>query len=196
MSLSAAILMVVGALLGAGLGCVFGRRRLAALTVASADSPEQEQLFRQSVRRSREFEILTHIGTALSSALDNDALLVAVHTQLRKLMDVRNFYVAFEDLERNEIRFAFEVEEGRRVPPRSRPRGNALTEHVIATGQPLLISHGVVDYLRQRGLALSGRPAKNYLAVPIMQQGQPCGVIAVQSHERGDAFDTEHQHVL
>jgi|GEM_PF-5866093 len=158
--------------------------------------PEQLHLFRQSVRRSREFEILTHIGTALSSSLDAGALLQAIHTQLRKLMDVRNFYVAFQDLEQDTIRFAFEVEDGERVPPRSRPRTQALTEHVIATGQPLLISRDVDLYIRQHGLTASGRPAKNWLGVPVTLQGQPCGVIAVQSQEQEDAYDAEHLRVL
>ncbi|MGH9394889.1 MAG: sensor domain-containing diguanylate cyclase [Terriglobales bacterium] len=158
--------------------------------------PEQVHLFRQSVRRSREFEILTHIGTALSSSLDSGALLQAIHTQLHKLMDVRNFYVAFQDLECDCIRFAFEVEDGERIPPRSRPRAQALTEHVIATGQPLLIARDVDLYIRQHGLTASGRPAKNWLGVPVLLQGQPCGVIAVQSKEQEDAFDTEHLRVL
>jgi diguanylate cyclase (GGDEF)-like protein len=168
----------------------------AAAPSLAAPAPEQLQLFRQSVRRSREFEILTHIGTALSASLDADALLQTIHTQLQKLMDVRSFYVAFQDLELDEIRFAFEVEDGVRVPPRSRPRGNALTEHVIATGQSLLISRDVTGYIQDHGLALSGKPAKNWMGVPVMLQGQPCGVIAVQSSDRDDAYDTEHLHVL
>ncbi len=168
----------------------------AAAPSLTAPAPEQLQLFRQSVRRSREFEILTHIGTALSASLDADGLLQTIHTQLQKLMDVRSFYVAFQDLEQDEIRFAFEVEDGVRVPPRSRARTNALTEHIIATGRPLLISRDVTGYVVQHGLALSGKPARNWMGVPVMLQGQPCGVIAVQSSDRDDAYDTEHLHVL
>ncbi len=165
-------------------------------TQSNAATPEQVQLFRQSVRRSREFEILTHIGTALSSSLDADALLATIHTQLQKLMDVRNFYVAFQNLEQDGIQFAFEVEEGQRVPPRSRQRINALTEHIIATGQPLMISGDSASYIREHGLVHSGRAAKNYLGVPVLLQGKPCGVIAVQSHSRENVYDTEHLHVL
>lgn len=167
-----------------------------ATALPNAATPEQVQLFRQSVRRSREFEILTHIGTALSSSLDADALLATIHTQLQKLMDVRNFYVAFQNLEQDEIQFAFEVEEGQRVPPRNRPRTNALTEHIIATGQPLMISGDSAAYIREHGLVHSGRVAKNYVGVPVLLQGKPCGVIAVQSHSRENAYDTEHLHVL
>ncbi|HVA62996.1 MAG TPA: diguanylate cyclase [Terriglobales bacterium] len=175
---------------------VVAERASASGEASAGTTADQLQLFRQSVRRSREFEILTHIGTALSSSLDADALLATIHSQLQKLMDVRNFYVAFQDVELDEIRFAFEVEEGQRMLPRSRPRTNALTEHVIATGQPLIISRDVDAYIRAHGLLRSGRPAHNYLGVPVLLQGQACGVIAVQSHERENAYDTEHLRVL
>ncbi|MGH9487855.1 MAG: diguanylate cyclase [Terriglobales bacterium] len=162
----------------------------------AAAAPEQLQLYRQSVRRSREFEILTHIGTALSSSLDAEALLQTIHTQLQKLMDVRCFYVAFQDHGADQIRFAFEVENGQRQPPRSRPRTQALTEHVIATGQPLLISRCLDGFLREHGLVRSGTAAKTWMGVPILGQGEACGVLAVQSNERENAFDTGHLRVL
>ncbi|MGH3184087.1 MAG: GAF domain-containing protein, partial [Streptosporangiaceae bacterium] len=164
--------------------------------VAAVVGGEQAELFRQSVRRSREFEILTQIGTAISSSLDADALLATIHSQLQKLMDVRNFYVAFQDLKRDEIRFDFEVEEGERVPPRRRPRASALTEHIIGTGQALLISRDLPAFVRAHGLVRSGRAAKTYLGVPVLLQGQPCGVIAVQNHERENAYDAEQVRVL
>lgn len=163
---------------------------------AAGPGPEQLQLYRQSVRRSREFEILTHIGTALSSSLNSGALLQAIHAQLQKLMDVRCFYVATLDAAADEICFEFEVENGQRRKPRRRPRTNALTEHVLATGQPLLISRDLPGFLREHGLARSGSPAKTWLGVPMLVKGETCGVIAVQSNEREDAYDTEHLHVL
>lgn len=151
---------------------------------------------RDAARRAHEFEILTHIGTTLSSSLDPGGLLAAIHQQLRKLMDVRNFYVAFLDEAAGEVRFAFEVEDGERRAPRSRPRAQALTERIIATGQPLLIAGDIQAYCQRHGLVRSGRPARNYLGVPVILKGRPRGVIAVQSPDRDDAYDQEHLRIL
>jgi diguanylate cyclase (GGDEF)-like protein len=171
-------------------------RRRAAGNAVEAASEDRLQLFQQSVRRSREFEILTQIGTSLSTSLNSDALLALIHSQLQKLMDVRNFYVAFTDDECRQIRFAFEVEDGDRRAPRVRPWANALTEHIVATGKPLLVTGDVAAYARARGLAPSGRAAKCYLGVPMIIQGKAVGVLAVQSHEQSDAYDSEHLHIL
>ena len=171
-------------------------RFLLALSNQVAIALENLRLLEESRRRSGEFEILTHIGTALSSALDLDALLRVIHDELQKLIDVRNFYVAFLDEAREEIQFALETEDGRITPKRRRRVMNALTEHVIRTGKALLISHDVTEYSRQTGLALSGRIARCWLGVPIVLQGRPSGVLAVQNYEHENVYDREHLEIL
>lgn len=171
-------------------------RFLLALSNQVAIALENLRLLEQSRRRSGEFEILTHIGTALSSSLDLDALLRVILNELQKLIDVRNFYVAFLDETREEIQFALETGDGRVVPKRRRPVMNALTEHVIRTGKSLLISHDVMAYSQQAGLALSGRTARCWLGVPIVLQGRPSGVLAVQNYEHENVYDREHLEIL
>lgn len=151
---------------------------------------------RDAVRRAEEFEILTHIGTALSSTLKIEDLLAAIHGHLGKLMDVRNFYVAFLEPAAHEIRFDFEVEDGERRLPRRRPCRRALTEHIIGTGQPLLIAGDIEAFCRAHDIGRSGRPARNYLGAPIFLNGRAQGVIAVQSPDSASAYDREHLRVL
>lgn len=171
-------------------------RFLLALSNQVAIALENLRLLEESRRRSGEFEILTHIGTALSSSLDLDALLRVIHDELKKLIDVRNFYVAFLDEAREEIHFALETEDGRVMPKRRRSITNALTEHVIRTGKSLLIGHDVKAFSQQTGLVLSGRTARCWLGVPIVLQGRPSGVIAVQSYEHENVYDREHLEIL
>lgn len=171
-------------------------RFLLALSNQVAIALENLRLLEESRRRSGEFEILTHIGTALSSSLDLDALLRVIHDELKKLIDVRNFYVAFLDEAREEIQFALETEDGRIMPKRRRGVRNALTEHVIRTGKSLLINRDVAAYSQQTGLALSGRGARCWLGVPIVLQGRPSGVIAVQNYEQENVYDREHLEIL
>src|SRR5205085_7737429 len=58
-------------------------------------------------RRSKEYELLTEIGKAISSRLDKDEILLTVQKELGQLFDTSYFYVAFE--EADEIRFELEV---------------------------------------------------------------------------------------
>lgn len=171
-------------------------RFLLALSTQTAVALENLSLVRASLRRSEEFEILTHIGTALSSSLTLENLLRLIHAELQKLIDVRNFYVAFQRESGAEIRFELEVEDGAILPKRSRPRRNALTEHVLRTREPLLVSHDVAEFSEKAGLARSGRNAKSWLGVPIVIHGRPVGVMAVQSYERDGAYDQEHLRIL
>src|SRR5688572_29574653 len=94
---------------------------------------------RDAERRSREFALLTEIGSVLSSTLDPDEVLSAVHRELTKFFDTSAFYVAFLDEGSKKIRFEFETDEGSIVPKRERTPTNGFTEHIIRTGRPLLI---------------------------------------------------------
>lgn len=171
-------------------------RFLLALSTQTAVALENLSLIKASLRRSEEFEILTHIGTALSSSLSLDNLLRLIHAELQKLIDVRNFYVAFQHEISDEIRFELEVEDGAILPKRARPRRNALTEHVLASGEPLLVDGDVAEFSRQAGLARSGRNAQSWLGVPIIIHGRSVGVMAVQNYERNGAYDHDHLRIL
>ena len=91
-------------------------------------------------RRTKEFELLTQIGQAISSRLDQDEILRTVQKELGQIFDTSDFYIAFQ--EGDEIRFELEVEKGEILPKRSRKLANGLSEFIIRSGQPLLIRVG------------------------------------------------------
>jgi diguanylate cyclase (GGDEF)-like protein len=153
-------------------------------------------LMKQTARRNEELRLLTHTGRAISSSRESAALLRLIHEEMRKLMDCRNLYVAMLDEARDEIRFELEVEDGAYLPPRSRKRRGGLTEHVLRTGEALLIAERFEARLVELGIALSGRPAKCWAGVPIILRGQAAGVLAVQSYEQERAYDEEHIEIL
>src|SRR6202008_2236572 len=100
---------------------------------------ENSYLVQQTSRRSEELHVLNEIGRALSSTLNREDLLVKIWEELRRLIDVENFYIAELDPVRDEMRFHLEVTGGVRQPRRGRRAGNHLTEYVIRTRQPVLI---------------------------------------------------------
>ncbi len=140
-------------------------------------------------RRTKEYKLLTQIGQAVSSRLDQDEILRAVQKELGQLFDTSNFYVAFQD--GDDIRFELEVENGHVLPKRSREMDRGLTEHIIRTGQPLLI-RSELEKVRE-SLAVSfvpPRPAKSFCGAPILLGGRTVGAMAALNSERDFVFST------
>ena len=146
-------------------------------------------------RRTKEYELLTQIGQAVSSRLDQDEILRTVHKELGQIFDTADFYIAFQDGDR--IRFEFEVEKGQLMPKRSRKIENGLTEFVLRTGQPLLIRADMEKTRERLGTTfIPVNPAKCFCAAPILLGGKPSGVMAARSTEREHMFEERDLEVM
>ena len=133
-------------------------------------------------RRTKEFALLTQIGQAISSRLDQDEILRTVQKELGQIFDTSEFYIAFQ--EGDEIRFELEVEKGEILPKRTRKLTNGLTEYIIRSGQPLVIRADLEKSRERLGVTfLPARPAKCFCGAPILLGGRPAGVMA--AHEYG-----------
>ena len=169
-------------------------RLLAGLARQIGMTLENYALMHKAQRRTRESELLTQVGQAVSSHLDPDEVLRTIHRELGHLFDTRNFYVAF--LEAGEIRFELEVEEGEVLPKRARKAGNGISEYVIRTGQPLLIRSDMESTRVKLGFVFGGRAAKCFMAVPIPRFNQPAGIMAVMNYEREFAYENRDLEVM
>lgn len=137
----------------------------------------------ETQRRTREYELMTQMGQVISSHLDADEVLLAIHREIGLLVDTHTFYIAFAD--DDELRFELEVIEGEVKPKRSRKLSNGLSEHVIRTGQPLLIESNVEETRQKIGAPyIPGRPAKSFVGVPIFMEGRSAGIMAAINYER------------
>ena len=152
-------------------------------------------LVRQSVRRSEEMRLLNEIGRALSSALNVDQLLQLMHSELKKVLDVSNFFVAFHHPARNEICFELELRDDHFLPKRRRPVRNGITEHILHTRKPLLIRSRFSQQMEELGLE-PGRDARSFCAVPIISHDKALGVIGVVNHAEENAFGGEDLEIL
>ena len=155
---------------------------------------ENYVLMHKAQRRTKEFELLTQVGQAVSSHLDPDQVLRTIYGELGKLFDTQNFYVAF--LEAGEIRFELEVEEGKVLPKRSRKAGNGISEHVIRGGQSLLIRSDMEAARSKLGFVFGGRAAKCFMAVPILRFNRPVGIMAAMNYEREFAYENRDLEVM
>jgi len=146
-------------------------------------------------RRTQEYELLTEIGQAISSRLDQDEILRTIHAELGQIFNNSNFYIAFQS--GDEISFELEVEDDLVLPKRKRKVDNAFTEYVIRTGQPLLIRSDVEKTRTRLGITYRpDKPAKCLCAAPIMLGGKPAGVMLAMSTTREFVFEQRDVDVL
>ena len=146
-------------------------------------------------RRTKEFELLTQIGQAISSRLDQDEVLRTIQKELGQLFDTTNFYVAFQ--EGDQIHFELEIENGVVLPKRTRKASNGLTEYIIRTGQPLLIRSELEKTREKLGVNfVPPRAAKCFCGAPILLGGKSCGAMAALNPEREFVFEQRDLDVM
>jgi len=155
---------------------------------------ENSYLVQQTSRRSEELHVLNEIGRALSSTLNKEDLLRKIWEELRRLFDVENLYIASPDPVRDAINFELEMIGGVRMPLRSRPAGNHVTEYVIRTRQPVLIRENYVTEIRKLGIEPI-RSSGSFCGVPLVAYDQAIGALCIFS-DQDRAFDEGHLELL
>ncbi|MGB6266877.1 MAG: diguanylate cyclase [Candidatus Acidiferrales bacterium] len=170
------------------------RRLLLALGHQIGMAVENSYLIQQTARRSEELHILNEVGRALSSTLDVEALFNRIHAEMRRLLDVSSFFIAYYDQKSQTVRFDMEVADGERVPKRTRAAGNHLVEFLVRTRQPLLIRDHFEEHAAKLGFEPS-RKAGSFCGVPMIMYDRAIGVMAVHSPKER-AFDEGHLELL
>ncbi len=155
-------------------------------------------LLESEKKRAAKLAALNEIARAVSSTLDPKLLYSIVHREISRLMKAENFYIALYNPEEETIEFVFVVENGkvsgggkRKVIP-----GKGLTEHIIFTGKPLLLSGDAEEELKRLGVEPVGRPAKSWLGVPLIVGDKVIGVMAVQSYDEENLYTQEDLEVF
>jgi diguanylate cyclase (GGDEF)-like protein/putative nucleotidyltransferase with HDIG domain len=170
------------------------RRLLLALGHQIGVAVENSYLVQQTSRRSEELHILNEIGRALSSTLEPDILFERIYSEMRRLLDVDSFFIAFMDRGAEQVRFELEVINGERKPKRARPTGNHLVEYLVQTRQPLLVRDHYQEETKRLGFDPIQR-AGSLCAVPLILYDRAIGVMAVHSPQER-MFDEGHVELL
>lgn len=146
-------------------------------------------------RRTKEYELLTEIGKAISSRLDKDEILRTIQVELGQIFDTSHFYIAFE--EADEVRFELEIRDNRVLPKRTREIRNAFTEYVIRTGEPLLIRSDLETARQKLGIThVPKRPARCLIAAPVFLNNKSGGIMVAMNPDREFVFEQRDLDVL
>jgi len=109
-------------------------------------------------------------------------LLPVIHQIVGELMPAKNLYIALYDPASERLSFPYFADEREPAPP-PRRLGKGLTEYVLRTGQPLLMTAELHRDLERRGeVELIGAPSIDWIGVPLAAGGRVIGVLAAQSY--------------
>jgi len=140
---------------------------------------------------------LNEIGRAISANMDIPRLMEAIYRESSKVIDTSNFYIALYNAESDEVTFILDVQTGKvNTTPTVRRGGKGLTEYVIRTRAPLLLSDNVGQRARALGIEPVGRDAQCWLGVPMIAGEHVIGMIAAQNYDSPGVFTDEHVSIL
>jgi len=119
-----------------------------------------------------------------------------IHVIVADLMPADNFFIAIHDQKTDMIHLPYFVDE-KDEDDEPYPFGNGLIEHVIQTGNALLINDEEHQRLMKVGKAeLNGPMGPIWLGAPLRTKGLTFGVIAVQHYEDEQAYTNYHKQIL
>ncbi|MBN1485153.1 MAG: GAF domain-containing protein [Chloroflexia bacterium] len=174
----------------------YGQRELDFLLTVSnqvAVAIQNARLFREREQRLAELAILNEISRILSSSLDLQELLEAVHEQVSRVFDTTNFHIALYDPGDTEWNLAFCLEHGERQPQARYSITAGLTGYIIRERERVLLRTVAEneDLHHSWGQDLLGDKAKSWLGVPLVAADKVVGVMAVQSYQQERLYDEQ-----
>ena len=150
-------------------------------------------------QRGRTLRELVQTGQDLGGAESEQELYQQVYELVQKLLPhADSFLLAEWDQPNQAVHFRFCVVGGERLPESSRRNHRGITEHVIATREPLLLANGDAAFREEQGLAapqLDGGCASQ-IAVPMFLKEAVVGTIHVLSYDPEYHYTGENLEML
>ena len=130
-----------------------------------------------------------------SSTLELDALLERIYSEMRRVLDVASFFIAYLRCKNQRSALRDRSHRWRAASRSARvPPGNHLVEYVVRSGQPLLIREHFREETQRLGIEPL-RDASARCAVPLILYDQPVGVMVIHSPKER-IFDEGHVELL
>lgn len=139
---------------------------------------------------------LYRISEVTGASRDLQEFYREIHGIIGQMMSARNFYIALVDPATKMLSFPYFVDE-KDPKPEPRPMGDGISEHVIATGQPLLATRNTIQNMIAAGLiSYAGSRDSCWLGVPLKSEERTFGVLAVHSYQDHQIFTEKDKELL
>lgn len=182
------------------------KRGRAELEQHVVERTQQLQVANQSLRREvaerergERLQAALYRIAALASLDESSANFYRhVHAIVGELIDAKNFYIALLGDDGRTVSFPYAADEHEH-DWRSRPFGRGLTEYVLETQRPQLVTRAEARRMVEAGHVdpgVMGEPTHVWLGAPLLSSDGAIGVIAVQSYECSDAYTERDAELL
>ncbi len=139
---------------------------------------------------------LYKISHAVISTESLTNLYASIHQILSDVLPVENFYIATYDESTNLLSFPYFVDQFDEASEPQTP-GRGLTEYVLRTGKPCLVTPDVFNKLvEEKEVDLVGTDSLDWLGVPLKINNKTIGIIVVQSYSETIRLTEREQAVL
>ncbi|MBD3286977.1 GAF domain-containing protein, partial [candidate division WOR-3 bacterium] len=171
-------------------------RLLQIIANQAAPAVETARAYSELEKRVTELSVINEISRTISSTLDVAELYPVVHTQIKRLMNADNFYIALYDSAYEEVSFPYAFQDGQVQEWRSRRDGKGMTEYVIETAKPQIFSGDSESETAKRGVQHIGKSSISWIGVPMIVGSEVIGVMTVQSFDPEIAYTEKHMRLL
>ncbi|MEA1993928.1 MAG: PAS domain S-box protein [Euryarchaeota archaeon] len=162
------------------------------------DNTERKKAEIEVERRAREQSVLYELAQTLTTHLNVNEVLEETYQQADRLVDTSNFFIAFYDKEKEEIRFPFQVTESEidKETLTVIPADQGVSGYIIRNRTNVLIQDNLSEWLEDHGIELVGEAAQSLLGVPLIVGDTVLGVMAVQNYTTPNVYDEHDQELF
>ncbi len=154
---------------------------------------ENRYLSKVAASHHEELKLLHRVGEALRATFDLEAQAQILQREVKELLGARDFSLAFQDAAEGRLEIVFAFEGGVRE---SQPMWMGLSEYVLRTRAPLLITHNLQEEARRLGIDAVDPRIRTWAGVPIHFSDGSMAVLAVAETEREYTLDEEKFQLL
>ncbi len=160
------------------------------IAVASLVQDVSERFRNNNIQR-----VVYNISNAVNTTDNLHKLIGIIQDDLGRIIDTTNFFIALYNENDDTLSLPFFVDEKDKFT--AIPAKKTLTKYVIKTKKPLLADTKLMDELELKGEIESvGTESKIWLGVPLITEGKIIGVLAVQSYDDKNAYNTADVQML
>ncbi len=148
------------------------------------------------------FKIATYnIASAANQTESLDSFFKVIHTELGKLIEIRNLYISLYDKSDQTLKFPYFVYSStRKKQPKyleNRSFENGMTEYLIKKRKPLLLQEHQIRSLRKKDLVEIRDPIpKVWVGAPLKHERDIMGAIVIQDYQHESQYRESDLHLI